>query len=85
MPTLLALMKVGYASGESFYGDNRFQHPYLGGLQGLCLAGSSAASALQELRQLTDCPIMALMAGCFSRHCYVWEKTGKRFEHCFLL
>lgn len=53
VPTLLALMKAGLEGGERFYRDNRFQHPYLGGLQGLCRAGANAASALQELRQLT--------------------------------
>ena len=52
VPALLALMKAGLEGGEHFYRDNRFQHPYLGGLQGLCLAGANAASALQELRQL---------------------------------
>ena len=54
VPTLLALMKTGLEGGEHFYRDTRFQHPYLGGLQGLCLAGAKAPSARQELRQLTD-------------------------------
>ena len=54
VPTLLALMKTGLEGGEHFYRDNRFQHPYLGGLQGLCMAGAKAPSARPELRRLTD-------------------------------
>lgn len=52
VPALLSLMKAGIEGGEHFFRDNRFQHPYLGGLLGLCLAGESAASALRELRSL---------------------------------
>ena len=52
VPALLALMKAGIEGGEHFFRDNRFQHPYLGGLLGLCLAGETAASALRELRSL---------------------------------
>lgn len=54
VPTLLTLIKVGLAGGKHFFRDNQFQHPYLGGLRGLCLAGARAASALQEMRQLTQ-------------------------------
>ena len=54
VPTLLALMKAGLEGGEHFYRDNQFQHPYLGGLQGLCMAGAKAPSARLELRRLTD-------------------------------
>ncbi len=53
VPVLLTLMKVGLEGGEHFYRNNHFQHPYLGGLRGLCLAGAGAASALPELRRLT--------------------------------
>lgn len=52
VPALLALIKAGTEGGEHFFRDNRFQHPYLGGLIGLCLAGDAAPSALSELRQL---------------------------------
>ncbi len=53
VPALLTLMKAGFDGGEHFYRYHRYQNPYLGGMQGLCLAGARAASALPELRQLT--------------------------------
>ncbi|NNF78877.1 MAG: hypothetical protein HKN05_12690, partial [Rhizobiales bacterium] len=53
VPTLLTLMKAGLDGGEHFYRKPQFQHPYLGGLRGLCMAGSNATTALQDLRQLT--------------------------------
>ncbi|MCP5084750.1 MAG: hypothetical protein GY948_23940 [Alphaproteobacteria bacterium] len=53
VPTLFALMKVGLEGGKHFYRKSQFQHPYLGGLCGLCQAGAKATCALPELRQLT--------------------------------
>ena len=54
VPTQLALMEVGLEGGEHFYRKNKFQHPYLGGLLGLCKAGHRAQSALEPLRQMTE-------------------------------
>ena len=52
VPTLFDLMRAGLSGGENFFRDNRYQHPYLAGLQGLCLAGRDAPSALAGLRRL---------------------------------
>ncbi len=53
-PVLLEAMKTGLAGGEYFFRKNEFQHPYLGGLKGLCEGGRSVNSVLPELLQLAE-------------------------------
>lgn len=53
VPQLLNLIRTGLEGGEYFFRDNRFQHPFIAGLGGLCTAGQRAPSALEELRRLT--------------------------------
>lgn len=49
VPAMLELIDTGLAGGDRFFNDRKFQHPYLSGLGGLCLAGKKAASALPAL------------------------------------
>lgn len=63
VPTLLALMEVGLEGGEHFYRKNQFQHPYLGGLVGLCRAGHTAQSALDPLRRMSEAGRLPQHAG----------------------
>ncbi|MEM8647061.1 MAG: hypothetical protein AAGF86_12025, partial [Pseudomonadota bacterium] len=63
VPTLLALMEVGLEGGEHFYRKNQFQHPYLGGLLGLCRAGHTAQSALEPLRRMSEAGRLPQHAG----------------------
>ena len=49
VPPLLASVEAGLAGGEHFFRDNRYQHPYLGGLIGLCKTGVQASAALPKL------------------------------------
>lgn len=53
-PVLLSAMKRGLEGGEHFYRENKFQHPYIGGLIGLCKGGEKLASALPELLQMAQ-------------------------------
>ncbi|MEL7429427.1 MAG: hypothetical protein AAFN43_05450, partial [Pseudomonadota bacterium] len=49
VPALLAAMETGLGGGENFFRGNEYQHPYLGGLMGLCNGGERLASALPKL------------------------------------
>ncbi|WP_312361271.1 hypothetical protein [Agrobacterium sp.] len=51
VPAMLDLMEAGLIGREVLTRDGKFQQPYLAGLQGLCLAGESASSALPRLRE----------------------------------
>ncbi|WP_455273231.1 hypothetical protein [Rhizobium herbae] len=50
VPAMLGLIEEGLSGGDFFSRDIAYQHPYLAGLEGLCLAGASASSALPYLR-----------------------------------
>jgi len=52
VPAQLELINVGIAGGDKAFRDNAYQHPYIAGLIGLCMAGPDAAAALPRLRQL---------------------------------
>ncbi len=54
VPALLELMNKGLSGGDKFFRDNTYQHPYLAGIGGLCLAGENAASALPELKKMFE-------------------------------
>ncbi len=54
VPTLLGLMNKGLSGGDKFFRDNTYQHPYLAGIGGLCIAGENAASALPELKRMFE-------------------------------
>ena len=54
VPHLLASVEAGLSGGEHFFRENKYQHPYLGGLIGLCVAGEQASSALPAMRQWAD-------------------------------
>lgn len=51
VPALLHLIEAGLGGGPTFYRNDRYQRPYLAGLEGLCRAGESGASALPELKR----------------------------------
>ncbi len=48
-PTLVRLIDAGTTGGRYFFRSNEYQHPYMAGMRGLCLAGENAKSALPEL------------------------------------
>ncbi len=55
VPTLVYLIDDANAGkGKAVAGDKAWQHPYLAGLQGLCLAGPDAAAAVPMLIQRLD-------------------------------
>ena len=56
------LIDAGLAGGKNFFRENRYQHPYIGGLEGMCLAGQSASSALPQLRERIGAGSMPLHA-----------------------
>ena len=52
VPTLLEQIGAGLEGGDRFYRSNAYQHPYLAGMIGLCLAGPQAKSASPKLLRL---------------------------------
>ena len=52
VPTLLEQIDAGLEGGDRFYRSNAYQHPYLAGMIGLCLAGPHAKSASPKLLRL---------------------------------
>lgn len=52
VPTLLEQIDAGLEGGDRFYRSNTYQHPYLAGMIGLCLAGPDAKSAAPKLLRL---------------------------------
>jgi|GEM_PF-1800765 len=50
--TLLNLIDDGLAGGKHFFRTNKYQHPYLAGIGGLCLAGDRATIALSRMMHL---------------------------------
>lgn len=52
VPLLLSAIKNGLSGGKHFFRESRYQHPFLGGITGLCRAGPSASSAREPLLDL---------------------------------
>jgi hypothetical protein len=63
VPAMLDLMMSGVNGGENFFRVGHFQRPYLAGLQGLCLAGDRAPSALPSLQDWLAQKRLPLHAG----------------------
>jgi hypothetical protein len=62
VPVLLASMQAGLEGGEYFFRKNEFQHPYLGGLKGLCNGGARLATALPKLLEWSEAGRLPLHA-----------------------
>ena len=54
VPQLLSLINSGLKGGKGFFRINSYQHPYIAGLSGMCIAGPAVKSALTPMLRLMN-------------------------------
>ncbi|WP_312365967.1 hypothetical protein [Ensifer sp.] len=81
VPALVHLIEVGLSGGQHFYQENRYQHPYLAGMKGLCRAGENGVAALPVLKRLLAEKQLPVHASYGSLLISTFARMGADTEH----